>query len=143
MFLAGNVPDGPGVSTLQPVFPELDPLRTIEGNGLGGMPSPTTRLGFEFEAAFDPDPPAHAALATSFALPTDGTSPTIDRATIQSNVFSRARFLMLSSPAVFPVGMVPSSGARAASRGLASAIVADHGLGGGATCVSPVDVLDT
>ena len=147
MFLAGNVPDGPGVSTLQPVFPELDPLRTIEGHGEGGMPSPTTRLGFEFEAAFDP-PVGHPLLGTPFAVPTDGTSPTIDRATIQSAAFSRARFLMLSSPAAFPVDLGMEVPLFRGAGGLlyeplASAAVSDDGPSGGTHVrLTPVDVLD-
>ena len=52
-FFEGVVPDGPGVATLLPFFPRLDPKRVIEGDGRGGAADPDERLGFELEPAFD------------------------------------------------------------------------------------------
>jgi len=94
-FFAGNVPDGPGVATLMPFFPRLDPDRVVDGNGGGGRAEPGERLGVELEPAFDP-PLDDPVLGTPFALPTDGTSATIDRARVVGGAMSRARFVALA-----------------------------------------------
>ena len=91
-FFEGNVPDGPGVATSLPIFPRLDPDRVIEGNGRGGPADPDERLGFELEPAFDV-PADDPVLGTLFALPTNGSNVTIDRAVVVGGAVSRARFL--------------------------------------------------
>jgi hypothetical protein len=102
-YFLGVVPDGPAVTTALPVFPGLDPYRIIEGRARGGAILPTVRLGVDLEPAFDP-PVNDPVLGTPFALPTDGSSPTIDRATVYSGALSRFRFVRPSSAADFPVG---------------------------------------
>ena len=102
-YFLGLVPDGPALTTALPVFPGLDPYRIIEGRARGGAILPTVRLGVDLEPAFDP-PVDDPVLGTPFALPTDGSSPTIDRATVYSGALSRFRFVRPSSAADFPVG---------------------------------------
>jgi len=102
-FMLGNVPDGPAVSTMLPFFPRFDPTRVVDAKGQGGPAGPDVRLGVSLEAAFDP-PVGDAELGTPFALPTDGSSPTIDRAVVQSGAMSRARFVRPSVAAGFPTG---------------------------------------
>ncbi len=144
-FFFGNVPDGPGVATLLPFFPRLDPDRLIEGNGSGGRAAPDVRLGVEIENAFDPlasDP----LLGTPFALPTNGTSPTLDRAIVRSGPVSRVACVRPSVLASYP-----SDTETALRRGAGGALIepldsidlADDGPGGGVRVrLVPLDVLD-
>lgn len=144
-FFAGNLPDGPGLATLLPFFPRLDPDRVLDGDGAGGPATPTGRLGIELEDEFDP-PVDDDELGTPFALPTDGSSGTIDRAIVQSGPLSRFRF-------VEPLGAVgedtdaPLPIARGAGgtlwQPLASIDLGDDGPGGGRTVrLVPADVVD-
>ena len=130
-FMLGNVPDGPAITTLLPFFPRLDPDRVIESGGRGGPAGPEVRLGVQTEPAFDP-PVGDPDLGTPFALPTDGSSPTIDRVLVQSGEASRVRFVQPSIAAGFPVGMqlplVPGAGG-ALVEPLAGVAVADDGPG--------------
>src|SRR5206468_4293015 len=81
-FFGGDLPDGPGVATLLPFFPRTDPNRVFGGPGGGGPADPDRRLEtIELDPAFTV-PVDDPVLGTPFALPTDGSSGTIDRATV-------------------------------------------------------------
>jgi len=144
-FFEGNVPDGPGVATSLPMFPRLDPDRIIEGRGRGGPADPDERLGFEWEPAFDAvvETPTLVGL---FALPTNGSNVTIDRAVVVGGSVSRARFLG-------PAGLTGFSAESEAPlfRGAGGALLEprgtislpDDGPGGGVSVqLVPVDALD-
>ncbi len=140
----GNVPDGPAVATLFPFFPNLDPDRVIDGGHVGPA-SETEPLGVVFEMAFDV-PVGDPVLGTPFALPTDGSSPTIDRASSVSGPAVRLRSVA-EAPVSGWVNGVESTILRGASGVLleprASASVADDGPGGTTATLRlvPVDVL--
>ena len=71
--------DGPWIATLLPYMPPLDPRRIIGGAGIGG-PDPASLLAdfeLEIEKTFSPAP-NHPILGTPYAIPVDGTSPTVD-----------------------------------------------------------------
>src|SRR5262249_28977165 len=138
-FFAGNVPDGPGVATSLPMFPRLDPDRVIEGDGRGGPAAPDERLGFEWEPAFDGQE-KHPVLGPLFALHTDGSNVTIDRAVVVSGAVSRARFLRPAELAGFSNGVEaplhPGAGGTLLEP-RSSISLADDGPGGG-VAVPPV-----
>jgi hypothetical protein len=144
-FFEGNVPDGPGVATLLPFFPRIDPERVVESEGRGGPATPEVRLGVELESEFDP-PVDDPVLGTPFALPTDGSSPTVDRALVHAGTVSRVRFTRASVAAGFPVDvpvtLLPGA-AGALLEPVAATTLADDGPGGAATFrLVPVDGLD-
>lgn len=91
-FFFGAVPDGPGVATLLPFFPDLAPDRVVDAEGRGGPAGPEVRIGVMLEDAFDP-PVGDPVLGTPFALPTNGSSPTVDRAVVYGGAPSAARFV--------------------------------------------------
>lgn len=71
--------DGPWIATLLPYMPPLDPDRIIGSNGVGG-PEPSSLLAdfeLEIEKTFTPAP-NHPLLGTPYAIPVDGSSPTVD-----------------------------------------------------------------
>jgi hypothetical protein len=96
-FFLGTVPDGPAVATLLPSFPRLDPDRLLETDGSAGPALPDGRLAIEFESEFEP-PVGDPVLGTPFALPTNGSSVTIDRALVGGGSASSARIVGPSSP---------------------------------------------
>ncbi|HYV56453.1 MAG TPA: choice-of-anchor X domain-containing protein [Candidatus Nitrosopolaris sp.] len=147
-YFSGFVPNGPAVTTALPVLPGLDPNRIIEGRARGGTILPTVRLGVDLEPAFDP-PVDDPVLGTPFALPTDGSSPTIDRATVYSGALSRFRFVRPSDAAGFPVGAPVSPAPLYRGAGgvlfepLTTVDVPDDGPGGRRIVrLVPVDLLD-
>lgn len=144
-FLSGNVPDGPGVATLLPMFPRLDPRRVIDGEGRGGPADPDERLGFELEPAF-PVPVQDPVLGTPFAIPLDGTSPTIDRARSVAGPVSRVRFLQPAGLGGFSDDVeapLRPAGSGTLLEPVPSITVADDGPGGGvAVRLYAVDRLD-
>src|SRR2546426_6503677 len=130
-FFFGSEPDAPPIATRLPFFPRYDPHRVVEGNGRRGPAHPQHRLGVEMEPAFDP-PVDDPTLDTPFALPTDGSSPTIDRVVVYGGPMSRLRCVRPSSAAVFPVGAaVPlyRGAAGALYEDLTSVDVPDNGRG--------------
>ena len=148
-FFMGELPDGPGVATLLPFFPRIDPDRVFGGNGGGGPANPDGRLNeIELAPAFMV-PVRDPVLGTPFALPTDGTSATIDRARVDSGSLSRLRFVRPSVAADFPdvdpeiqTPLFPGAGG-ALLEALASAAVVDDGPGDPTRLrLVPVDVLD-
>ena len=74
-FFLGNVPDGPGVATLLPFFPRLDPQRVVESEGRGGPATPSTRLGVQLEPAFDPPVGIRSSARPSLCPPTAQARP--------------------------------------------------------------------
>jgi hypothetical protein len=144
-FFEGNVPDGPGVATSLPMFPRLDPDRVIEGDGRGGPADPDERLGFEWEPAFD-EQEEDPVLGPLFALRTDGSNVTIDRALVVGGAVSRTRFLRPAG-----LGGFSDDSEAALYRGAGGALLeprssislADDGAGGGVPVqLVPVDGLD-
>lgn len=74
LFFNGSI-----IATLLPFVPPTDPDRIIGGNDEGG-PDPTALLAdfeLEMEDVFSPAP-NHPVLGTPFAIPLDGSSPTVD-----------------------------------------------------------------
>jgi hypothetical protein len=104
------------------------------------------RLGVEFEPAFAP-PVNDPALGTPFAIPTDGSSGTVDVVQIISGPLSRARFVRPSVAAGFPSGdtripLLPSAVATLWEP-LAQATLPDDGAGNGLVArLVPVDLFD-
>lgn len=145
LFMEGNVPLGPAVATLMPFFPRSDPTRVVDALGRGGRATPEVRLGVELEAAFPP-PVDDPTLGTSFALPTDGSSPTIDRAVVESGALSRLRFVRPSSAAAVPLNVeIPLARGAAGElfEPLESIDVPDDGPGGAVHArLVPADALD-
>src|SRR5947208_5852984 len=144
-FFFGSVPDGPPVATRMPFFPRYDPDHVVEANGRGGPAEPAHRLGIELEPAFEP-PVDDPDLGTPFALPTDGSSPTIDRVAVAGGPMSRLRCVRPSSAPGFPVGaeVPPQRGAGGALyEDLSSVDVPDNGPGSAVPVrLVPVDALD-
>jgi len=144
-FFFGAVPDGPPIATRLPFFPRYDPDRVVEANGRGGRAEPENRLGIELEPAFEP-PVDDPQLGTPFALPTDGSSATIDRVLVYGGPLSRMRFVRPSLAAGFPVGAeVPlhRGAGGALYEDLSSVDVPDNGPGATVPVrLVPVDALD-
>lgn len=144
-FFEGNVPDGPGVATLLPFFPRLDPDRVVDGEGRGGPATPDGRIGIELEPAFD-IPIADPVLGTPFALPTNGSSPTIDRAVVVGGTMSRAQLVMTAPATGYALDVEAPLRLGAGGELLVprtSLSLVDDGEGGGAAVrVVPVDLLD-
>src|SRR5437763_1519083 len=144
-FFFGSVPDGPPVATRLPFFPRYDPDHVVEANGRGGPAEPAHRLGIELEPAFEP-PVNDPDLGTPFALPTDGSSPTLDRVAVAGGPMSRLRCVRPSSAAGFPVGAaVPlyRGAAGALYEDLTSVDVPDNGRGTAVPVrLVPVDAFD-
>ncbi len=144
-FFGGNLPDGPGLATMLPFFPRLDPDRILDGDGRGGPASPDGRIGIELEGEFDP-PVDDPELGTPFAIPTNGSSPTVDRADVVGGPMTRLRAVRPSVVADYPVqadtGL--SRGADGALyEALTSAAVAADGPGNGTSVrFVPADILD-
>src|SRR6185436_12512354 len=144
--MEGNVPDGPPISTMQPFFPRFAADRVVDSEGRGGPAGPDVRLGIEFEPAFDP-PVNDATLGTPFAIPTDGSSGTVDVVQIISGTFSRARFVHASVAAGFPqsetrIPLLPSA-VGTLWEPLPQTTIADDGAGNGVVArLVPVDLFD-
>jgi hypothetical protein len=144
-FFLGTVPDGPPIATLMPFFPRLDPDRVIDTDGSAGPALPDGRIGVEFEDEFDP-PVGHPQLGTPFALPTDGSSVTIDRAFVRSGAASRLRFVR-EAPATGFTGEenrlpLRPDASGALTEPLPPITVVDNGPGGGIPArLVPIDVL--
>jgi hypothetical protein len=144
-FFLGTVPDGPPIATLMPFFPRLDPDRVIDTDGSAGPALPDGRIGVEFEDEFDP-PVGHPQLGTPFALPTDGSSVTIDRAFVRGGAASRLRFVREASATGFTgeearLPLRPDT-AGVLTEPLPPLTVVDNGPGGGVSArLVPIDVL--
>src|SRR5262249_6668513 len=71
--------DGPSIATLLSYMPPHDPKGIIGCNGQGGPDPPRLLVDFEleFEKVFSPAP-NDPVLGTPYAIPLDGSSPTVD-----------------------------------------------------------------
>ncbi len=85
-FFGGNVPSGPAISTALPFVPQRDLTRLIRDRAVPAGPNSTLQQVIQFAAV-----PSTAAGAP-FALPLDGSSPTIDVAVVDSQPAVRAAF---------------------------------------------------
>lgn len=144
-FFEGNLPDGPGLATMLPFYPRLDPDRIVDGEGRGGPASPTGRIDIELEDEFDP-PVDDPQLGTPFAIPTDGSSPTVDRAVLQSGPMARLRAVRASVPnqesdEELPT-LLPGAGGMLYEPLDAVSVPADGPGNGTVVRLVPVDVLD-
>jgi hypothetical protein len=76
--------EGPMLLTAWPFFPPLDPARVI-GNGNVPPPDPEvpSELKFELDHRWLPAP-GHPQVGSAFALPLDGSSPTVDLVDVAS-----------------------------------------------------------
>src|SRR5205823_4357472 len=144
-FWGGSVRGGRPVARRVPLFPGYDRDRVVEANGRGGPAEPAHRLGIELEPAFEP-PVDDPDMGTPFALPTDGSSPTIDRVSVYGGPLSRMHFVRPSTAAGFPVGAeVPlyRGAGGALYENLSSVDVPDNGPGATVPVrLLPVDALD-
>jgi hypothetical protein len=144
-FFLGTVPDGPAIATLLPFFPRLDPDRVIDTDGSAGPGLPNGRIAIELESEFAP-PVGDPVLGTPFALPTDGSSVTIDRAIVGGAAVAGLRFVRPSSPAGF-TGEEPRLSLRPGADGalfepLEASTLVDDGPGNPIELhLVPVDVL--
>jgi len=91
-FFDGNVPNGPAITTAQPFVPQSDLTRLIRDRAAPVGPDTTLQPILQF-GAFPP-----AAALQLFALPLDGSSPTIDAALVDAQPATRVAFL--SDPGV-------------------------------------------
>ena len=101
-FMNDNVPHGPAVATMFPFLPKLDPDRVVDGDGAGGRAGSAVRI----ELVLEPDidlPFEDPRLDAPFAIRTDGSSVTVDRAVVFSGAFARAGFVRPSDPSDFPL----------------------------------------
>ncbi len=142
-FFEGNLPDGPGLATMLPFFPRLDPERVLDGEGRGGPAGPSVRLGIELEDEFDP-PVDDPQLGTPFAIPTDGSSPTVDRAVVRSGPIVRLRAVRPSVPSQATDEVLPTlmPGAPGTLWEPLDAVAVPANGGGVPVRLLPVDVLD-
>jgi len=85
-FFDGNVPNGPAITTAQPFVPQSDLTRLIRDRAAPVGPDTTLQPILQF-GAFPP-----AAALQLFALPLDGSSPTIDAALVHAQAATRVAF---------------------------------------------------
>ncbi len=85
-FFGGNIPSGPAIATALPFFPQRDLAKLIRDRAVPAGPNTTLQQVVDFVML--PLPGAGAP----FALPTDGSSPTIDVALVNSQTAVRAVF---------------------------------------------------
>lgn len=135
--------DGPWVSTLQPIMPPVDPERLIGGGG--GVRPPVAgeeylvEIKTEFEKWFLPAP-GHPILGTPYAVPTDGSSPTVDLLRSNSAAAAGAAIgvpvdaaTFTADPARRVLPGVASGGGRLLIESVAALGLADDGPGNGRT----------
>ena len=85
-FFGGSIPSGPAIATALPFFPQRDLAKLIRDRAV--PVGPTTTLQQVIDFVMLPVPGATAP----FALPTDGSAPTIDAAVVNSQPAVRAVF---------------------------------------------------
>lgn len=128
--------DGPWVSTLLPILPPLDPDDLIGGGGTrppeAGIEQPI-EVKLEFEKWFSPAP-NHPQLGTPLAIPTDGSSVTVDLLRAESGPAAIALLGIAVDPATFTAAAgkrllpaVSPSGQRQLVERLDSLTLADDG----------------
>jgi hypothetical protein len=142
--------DGPFVATLLPYMPPLDPNRIIGSNGLGGpVPSELlTDFELDFEKTFSPAP-NHPVLGTPYAIPLDGSSPTVDLLRSESGAAAGVACGRPVDPATFVASptrrLVPAVGpgsVRTLYEAVDALALASDGVGGAASVdCFPIDRL--
>jgi hypothetical protein len=130
--------DGPWIATLLPYMPPVDPDRIIGSNGIGG-PDPAallTDFELEVEDVFSP-PPNHPVLGTPYAIPLDGSSPTVDLVRSESGAAAGVACgravdvaTFVSGPTSRLVPAVGSTGARTLVVPVDAIALASDGAGG-------------
>lgn len=85
-FFGGSIPSGPAIATALPFFPQRDLTKLIRDRAVPVGPNTTLQQVIDFVMV--PSPGATAP----FALPTDGSSPSIDVAVVNSQAAVRAVF---------------------------------------------------
>ncbi len=85
-FFGGNVPSGPAISTALPFVPQRDLTRLIRDRAVPAAPNSTLQQVIQFAAV------PSVASGAPFALPLNGSSPTIDVAVVDSQAAVRAAF---------------------------------------------------
>jgi hypothetical protein len=85
-FFGGNIPSGPAIASALPFFPQRDLAKLIRDRAVPAGPNTTLQQVVDFVML--PSPSA----SLPFALPTDGSSPTIDVALVNSQTAVRAVF---------------------------------------------------
>ncbi len=85
-FFGGNIPSGPGISTAQPFLLQRDLTKLIRDRAAAVGPTTTLQQVLQFAALPSPSD------ATAFALPLDGSVPTIDVALVNSQAPASAAF---------------------------------------------------
>ena len=99
-FFGGNIPSGPAIASALPFFPQRDLAKLIHDRAVPAGPNTTLQQVVDFVML--PSPGAGAP----FALPTDGSAPTIDLALVNSQTAVRAVFRedARAHPLPLPVG---------------------------------------
>jgi hypothetical protein len=82
-FFDGAIPSGPAIATALPFLPQRDLTRLIRDRVVPAGPGTTLQQLIQFAAVPPPD---------AYALPLDGSSPTIDGATVVSQPAVRVTF---------------------------------------------------
>jgi Right handed beta helix region len=85
-FFSGSIPSGPAIASALPFFPQRDLSKLIRDRAVPVGPNTTLQQVIDFVML--PSPGATAP----FALPTDGSSPSIDVALVNSQPAVRATF---------------------------------------------------
>jgi len=98
---AANFFDGPWVSTLVPFMPPIDPTRII-GRGNVRPPDPGNLVEVDLAGErFGSFPAGHPVLGTPFAIPLNGSSPTVDLARSEAGAAVAAKLARPLDPATF------------------------------------------
>jgi hypothetical protein len=96
--------DGPWVATLLPFMPPIDPTRII-GRGNVRPPDPENLVEVDLAGErFGYPPPDHPVLGTAFAIPLDGSSPTVDLARSEAGSAVAGKLGRPVDPATFAAG---------------------------------------
>lgn len=131
--------DGPWIATLLPFMPPLDPTRIIgQGNVLPPDPEGLVEIRLEPEKLYTAV--GHPLLGTPYALPTDGSSPTIDLARAVAGAPASVVFARLldanafvADPARRVLASVDANSARLLLEEVSAVSLADDGPGNAAT----------
>jgi hypothetical protein len=132
--------DGPWIGTLLPYMPPLDPDRIIGSNDIGGPVPSDLLVDFELEVQDDRtfSPAAdHPVLGTPYAIPLDGSSPTVDLLRAEGGAAVGVACARPADPATFVASLarrlVPAVGpssARTLYEAVEAVALASDGAGG-------------
>jgi hypothetical protein len=85
-FFNGSIPSGPAIATALPFFPQRDLSKLIRDRAVAVGPNTTLQQVIDFVMLPSP------GVTAPFALPVDGSSPTIDAAVVNAQPAVRAVF---------------------------------------------------